>query len=92
MSEGGRTYTVPGQCSNCDYDGPLTFEKGVASSGDVMCPNCGCKTASRRTKPTRVVDALASFARTKPTPWTPIVPTGEGQNWKMADFEFVDRC
>lgn len=67
-----QTYTVLGRCSNCDYGGPLTFPKGVESSGEVVCPNCGCKTASRRRK-------LAIDVRDVPKTWIPSVPMGVSQ-------------
>lgn len=42
------TYTVPIECSNCDYNGTAELPKGTPASSVTTCPNCGCKTAHKR--------------------------------------------
>jgi len=62
------TYSVVCYCTNCDYEGHITFNKGTAvPESGILCPNCGCKTAVKRTRPhynSHVID----FVRKWPQP------------------------
>jgi len=48
MTKEKETYMVQGQCSNCDYQGPISFQKGKSADFEkTECPECGCKTLSK---------------------------------------------
>jgi len=41
-------YKVKGSCSNCDFDGNVSFPKGeLADFSKAKCPTCGCTTLAK---------------------------------------------
>lgn len=53
-------YAVRYACSNCDWSGFETFNRGVPAPATIECPACGCRTASR--------------GRKTPLPRPPLIP------------------
>lgn len=51
------TYSLPGECSNCDWRGTLLIEKGREAPGRRLgrtlpkCPYCGCESVRAGRQP-----------------------------------------
>lgn len=45
-----KRYTIHITCSNCDYVGTIEVPKGTLATDLRECPNCGCKTATKKNK------------------------------------------
>lgn len=42
-------YSVNAWCDNCEQSVTIELRKGTPVSPNMECPNCGCKTANKRT-------------------------------------------
>lgn len=56
-------YELPGNCSNCDWEGIIRLSKGTeaprhgTSLHTARCPRCGCKTVGKS------IDRMASLRK-----------------------------
>lgn len=80
MSE---TYEIATVCTNCDHVGKAAIPKGTLVSDAMECPNCGCKTARKRTAQDvyKWYPPLPLVTPVIENPWPPAIPPAIPPRW-----------
>ena len=91
------SYTVSYSCSNCDWSGSQTFDRGKPAPATLECPKCGCQTASRgwrmsptlpwRPRPSPVIPINPWLPKRPFDPWRPVKPW---QPWRPYPMDPCD--